>query len=135
MGAQQQQQQQQGSYREPIPATKPSPASRRAVLVYAGLVLVAAAALIGVVGVLCSTALQCTVSPLSLRLRSSGQHQSSPAASPRPDSSSWAGSSCPVQYNTLKTQQDASVNVSAPLLLGGAAAACTAGCQPRNSMW
>lgn len=109
---------------------------RKAVIVSAGLVLVLACAAAAVCAALCSTALTCSVSPLSMTLRGNGNHPSGHiGAASAPGSN---GGSCPVQYAvTLRTrhEEDASVNVTAPLLLGGAAVACTSGCQPRDSFW
>lgn len=110
---------------------------KAAVIVSAGLVLVLAfAAAAAACAALCSTALTCSVSPLSMALRGSGNHPGGHIDTASAPGSN--GGSCPVQYAvTMRTrhEEDASVNVTAPLLLGGAAVACTCGCQPRDSLW
>jgi hypothetical protein len=129
-----------GFNEQPQVPAKPYTSSTRAVLYSAGVVLVLAATAAAVTAVLCTTALSCSVSPLSMHLRGSSQQGSSQtapkAAGQAAAAVSWAGGSCPVQYAKLQTKQEGdAVNKVAPLLLGGAAASCNAGCQPRDTFW
>lgn len=130
---------QQQGYTQPQAPVKPYTSSTRTAVYSAGVVLVLAATAAAVSAILCTTALSCSVSPLSMHLRGSSQQGSSQAAGKAAGNAaavSWAGGSCPVQYAKLRTRSEGdAVNMTAPLLLGGAAASCTAGCQPRDSFW
>lgn len=101
---------------------------KKTLLVTAGVILLLAGSAAAVSAVLCSTALACTVSPLSMSRRGNEQgHSGHVEVSPELRVTVSRGMACPVHY--------ASVNLTVPLLLGGAAASCSSGCQPRDSFW
>ena len=127
----------QGYVGGPQPASKPVvQSSKKAVLVSAGLMLLLAGAAAALSAVLCSTALSCSVAPLSMKLRGSDRHQQDGQVEVTPELriTVSSGMACPVQY-TLQQGKDTPAATAAPLLLGGAAAACVSGCQPRHSFW